>query len=394
MGGTQSKLPFTIHASNVVATKPAPFGFGSELEITSTYVNNYPVPVTLVFRSGFAITVPPNTGNWRQTADFQVHVKYRLGRGVNIDTHRILDAVSESSSVELQALNQSIKESRANIVLSANECTLSYTVKREGVQKHGGGVYVHELDLVMCIGGNVVHHPESPAGRQLRMNESAEASGFRYQIEIVDPHNRFGERFVNVAGKAYRVTTNQFSTKPEGVYLMSTFPDGHERAGEFGVYERLDFDKAEAVLAMFRTASEADVLGNLAEERKRELEDLVHRHKQENLEKEMELNRIKTQLEEQSHRHKSNLVEVESNFKKFSSQLKESEMRAEARQRELDAAQKQIETLRDMRMMHEKERYERRSLDRKDSSEVVKWLPAMVVGLGVLYLKLASGSSS
>jgi septal ring factor EnvC (AmiA/AmiB activator) len=69
------------------------------------------------------------------------------------------------------------------------------------------------------------------------------------------------------------------------------------------------------------------------------------------------------------------------------SRLKLVEMRLEQEAKEREARYATEKAERESRMLRDKEYYERRSYDRKDSSEIVKWVPAMVLGAGVLLSK-------
>ena len=59
----------------------------------------------------------------------------------------------------------------------------------------------------------------------------------------------------------------------------------------------------------------------------------------------------------------------------------------EAKQKSIDAAYAAEKADREARAYRERDYYERRSYDRKDSSEIVKWIPPMVVGAGLIIAK-------
>ena len=222
----QRRLPTTINALRVKAIpqREVPNFSRTDLgfETDVSYKNGLPWPVTAILRNGIALTIPPLAGNYRTHSDFIAYVRYRFARNVNIDVQRILDDVSDSSS------------------------------------------------LVATT------HPESQLGRMLRASQEKINPGFSFRLEINDPYLQFGDRFLNIAGKVYRITASSDTTKPEGVYIR-TSGNIHEVGGSGENF--LTFDAAKQECLLFSTSHEAETLGNLAEAKKREIEELQHQQK-------------------------------------------------------------------------------------------------------------------
>ena len=75
--------------------------------------------------------------------------------------------------------------------------------------------------------------------------------------------------------------------------------------------------------------------------------------------------------------------------------LKQKEIEYEKEAKERDARLKEREVQyarekaeREYRLNMQRDYYEHRSYDRKDSSEIIKWIPPMIVGAGLILSKL------
>ncbi len=400
---TQRKLPTTINADRVRMVSP---GDTSTLnrgdfsyEQTISYKNGLPWPVTVINRNGFSCTVPALIGNARTIVDFVVYVRYRFARNVILDTQRILDVVSEDSPEELRVLKDAIESSKGNLVMNGNECVVMYSVSRQQLERHGGSVYIDELDVAISTTDTptcMTTHPESHLGRMLKASMEKTNPGFTFRLEINDPEKQFGDRFLNIAGRVYRVMSTCDTTRPEGVYLATT-GDSNEPGGAGETY--LKFDDAKQETLLFSTRHDAETLGNVAEARKREIEELQHKQKLEMLKMEEEHKRKLSGMEHELLTFKQEKTRQEAESVKIATELKEREavMMREIKEREAKLTQemKEMEAKfarekaeRDSRRDYEKDYYERRSYVRKDSSEIVKWVPAIAVGLGVVVAKL------
>lgn len=398
VGGLLRRLPVNTTTDHVLNTNPrdplttSRNDFGFETDVS--YKNGLPYPITVVLRNGLSLTIPPLSGNWRDQSNFVVQVRYRFAKNVKIDIHRILDAVDADSTNELIALKDAIRDARINQTANSNECVLTYQVTRSQFESVPDGLYLSNLDITISkdvIGSDsYVVHPESSAGYELRLERRLETSSFKLDIEINDPEQLFGDRFVNVLGRIYRVHARVHPDRPPGVYLTSPNDIDQEACDA----KHYPFETADAELMLFRTASEARTLGNLAESRKAELEELQHNNRIELAKLEMD---FKTQLHDlnmQLNQHKIDKTQREAAHAEEVARLKAVELRLsleaserEARQKSIDAAYAAEKADREARAHRERDYYERRSYDRKDSSEIVKWIPPMVVGAGLIIAK-------
>ena len=356
------------------------FGF----ETTMSYSNGFPYPVVVSLRNGLAVTIPPIADNWASTRDFVVYVRFRFAKDVKIDTHRILDVISDNSSMELKSLKEAIIGAKVNIVRNGHECLLMYTIERSVFEEHRGAIYVHSLDVALSSDNaeRPVFHPESEEGRQIREQYALE-SGLNYHVVIVDKDRRYGKRWVNIGGRVFSINPIYDSTRLDGVYLTTSSPEDHCKLEE--VY--YTFEAATAELMLFQSESDASTLGDQSETRKREFEMAQHEQKLSWIKLEGEHKQQIQSLELQLAKQKQEKADRESELSKEVAALKKSEYALEKEASKREAKYAKEKAAREARMLDEKDYYEHRSYARKDSSEIVKWLPAAVVGVGLLISK-------
>jgi septal ring factor EnvC (AmiA/AmiB activator) len=147
------------------------------------------------------------------------------------------------------------------------------------------------------------------------------------------------------------------------------------------------FESAEAELMLFSSEAEALNLGNQVEAKRREFEELQHEQRVTMLRLENDHKKSIQLMELELAKQKQEKADRENELAKEISRLKKSEYALEKEATKREAKYAKEKAKRDARMNEDKDYYERRSYDRKDSSEVIKWLPAAVVGVGLLISK-------
>lgn len=393
--------PITASCSHVAKVNPrehyntAPItNLGFETHVN--YINGLPYPIVVSLRNGLSLTIPPLNQNWQTSPDFVVLVRYRFAKGVKIDTHRLLDVLSDGASNETKALKEAISEARVNVVHNGHECILRYTIDTRTFEEHRGALYVHELDIALSLDDpeTPVYHPESVRGRELQQQNEKDV-GLVYQLCINDTEQRYGKRWANIGGRVLPVRVIEDHTRKEGVYVTITGHYGLSKTEE--IY--YTFESASAELMLFSTESEAKTLGNMAEERKREFENLQHEqrvltmkmeeaHKTRIHELEMQLAQQKQEKADRENKMAKTIAKLKKAEAKFAYKLEKEAKRLEKEAKRRDAQLAREKAERESRMLGVRDYYEHRSYDRKDSSEIVKWLPALAVGAGVLVSKL------
>lgn len=361
-------------------------GPGAQLSIEKEFFNGFRKAVTMVDRTGMPLVIQPM--NVRGLSKFVVRYTIKYRAGVNIDVERLSNATSEG----MRALRDAVLTGSVQQRMGQCLAQVDYGVDEDDVQRNGGSLYLVNLDLVVStmVGGYVPHHPFSQDGVRNRLvseNETINTAGVvGYSLQIVDNEDVFGSRFININKEIYLVQPAKDPGRLSGVYRASTSPVsesggvGKPRADYFA------FPEAEALLGMFKTYEEANLLGDIAAERKRELETLAHdlkaqesRMKKDRLDREEEFENWRRDLEQKRTAEESERKRQEHWWKTEEARINEASAR-------LKEEQTRVEHLRNIAALERKDHYEERSYVRKDASEFLKWVPAIATGVAALFL--------
>lgn len=281
---------------------------------------------------------------------------------------------SGDNSDTLQALINHFKLNKESnrYFITNNSIVLSYKVYARDLQKISS-VNVAELGYVVtlrqAINDRLPINPNSVLGKELFNTIAEQERGFVFTVDIVDPYGKLGEMFINIGGVVSKVKViRNLNYEKEGIYISRSVqptldnPSGYDR-------QRFELDK-HADVPIFATPalahSHGDVLARLKEEHEINVQTLKYEHEQFKLESE------KVKL-----RHAEQLQTLESTVKL-----------EQARQAKLKSDLEDVKMQKEKEMMALKHEMDMRSLDRKDSSEILKWIPALVVSAGAIMVAL------
>lgn len=387
MTTVNARLPRIVTSSTIdgISSKVDLGQMEVSYETTRTYVNGLPYPITIIDRDNFEVTIPNTTGHLRKTSDFCIFVTFSFRSNVIIDASHILDDISESSPKVLQALKKAIDHSARHKQFSnMDRFQIVYKVTKEHLLNNGGHLYLDDLDIAICNGKNDFDlvHPESEIGREIRFRNQLKDQGFGYKIMIVDPEGVYGFRYINIGGMVYKINPVDDERDP-GVYLLVSAPDHN---GTENRWHHHSFEDADKNLPLFKTASDASTFGDLASERKAELEKLEAERKREAI----EMQRI---IDAEKHRYETKSLELKTKMENYERKQREKTSKAKKKEAELLHQIKLIEAeldrqknMRDARFSELKYELETKQAIRKDSSDSMKYLLPALVGAGAFLL--------
>lgn len=340
----------------------------SPLERTVSYYNHLNDMVLVVGRDGLPFRLP-STG--RRDNTFQVRVTYSVDASVGIDPNNVFYHHG-SDTAEGKALKTAIEaiEEKPNygkrIIFS-----LDYTVSRDDIVNEGGTLYLPDLDIVISVrkdNSPVVHPYSYTATRYQFMEAETDVNNterFGYSIYIVSNDGMVNDKYVNIGGVVYRVPAAENKKLQDGVYLCSDAPVTNNASAPMPRVVQYTFEDAKEKLKLYDSAEEAEKLGDQLVEREKEIKELQVKYRE--LEHDLKIERME-----------------------FEREIEEKKREYERLSLDRQEAQARVEYERNIRAQRDKEYYETRSLARKDSSEVVKFIPTIITGsiaLAVLLFK-------
>jgi hypothetical protein len=301
-----------------------------------------------------------------------------IHHSVKVDVQRLLSAVDEMSSSELKAMKEAFRLTAHGNNYGGAVLILDYPVTVESLKKAGGSIYFQELDTVFSLLSyrDCPPHPFGLAGRNLYLIEEHEKafgdSSFTYAVELIDNMGKYGDRYLNIGNKVYRVSAKQDSSRRDGIYIITHQPvDSDVEMSEKEV-QHYPFEGAEDKLGIFRTAEEALNLGDMSLARRQEILNLEHQ---------VNVNKAELTLVKQGHEREMADKERE---------LRLLEMEREKQQRIIDELRATTEHQLKLERERVKDYYEDKSFERKNDNELLKFLPTVVVGIGAVVMAIRS----
>lgn len=274
--------PYNIE---VVRTPNGPVSrLRGSFETIISYVNGLNDPITIVGRDGINIVIPPD--QYVRSTEFVIRLTYCISKSVNFDSNALLSTVSDDKP-ELKSLKQSDDNRRYSIPHQrGEEIIVEHVINYSVLKRRGGSIYLKERDLIISLHqGNLVPlHPYSDAGEKLTMIEGNKeinsTDTFGISIQIVDNNAEYGDRFTNINNRVYRIPARRQPSMTNGVYFTSS-------ASVTGDYDycppestRHDFADADKVLNLWKRYEEALHFGDVSKAKELEIETLKFQMKQ------------------------------------------------------------------------------------------------------------------
>ncbi len=328
------------------------------VDIRTAFYSGYSKPLRILMRNGAEFIVPKMFNRGEVHGKLIVSQQYSKASTVNLnlDTSSHDDIIPPSA--ERAAVMKSNQYADSAFAGNLSPLWLDYTIDESLLLSKPQGVYIPELDVVLSFDMEVnLVHPRSECGMMLAGIDAGSHldTGFSFGIDIVDPDHHFGCRYVNVDGDVHLIRPTSTRDRAPGVYYWRRTGDGQANL----VCEFANFDKADEKFRLYRTSADAKVFGDIAGERKKELEEATHQAKAEAI-------RMKTELDRLEHL------------------LVMAKLREERDQQEMEFLKTRIKHDLDMKSMVAKDHYESRSHARKDWTEWLKWIPTVVIGIGLV----------
>jgi len=359
----------------------------SPVQYRVEFVNNLGAPVSVLMRNGLKFNMDSEPSFTHRTFTIRVFITINSSAyGSIVDSLR---AAAAGDAPELAVLSQAFGISVEGNMWRGGTLTLDYDLTLEQLYDLGGTVYYHEVDYVVSLETNHahLHHPHSEQGRKNQVlvecplfNDRFEREtggtpiGFGYSITMVNNDGKKQVRYINIANQVYRITPTVDLTKKDGIYIVSNHSMSN-KGGRGGFESRwYDFENAEETLGLWKTPEEARHGGDksiLAKENLARAQAEVERLRAE-----------RSVLDEQNAIEKAQLEAT----------MREHEVRMEKEREEIARERAEREYEEKVRRQKLADHYEEKSYVRKDTSEGLKFLPSLLIGLGALFsvLKLSS----
>lgn len=288
------------------------FNSRPQVEFGYKFYNGLSVSVTVSLRTGARYLIPPTPGV--RTKAFIIATDYLHSHDVIYDTSDLCNAEGQPTSPEAKAIEQALKISNHQPVMLGRKPTsasVKYALSKKDFDKVGGQLYLQNLDVLLSIYNleRSSFHPGTINGQcNDFLNDDPvlkDLVGFSYSIQIVDRHRTYGDRYVNVCGKVFRVSVSSDPNKLEGVFIRHTGESaGLDVLFDIPEAKYYTFEEADKIEWLYKTHTEALTLGDTEAamqreliQRKHHLQELEMKAKAEDLERRREFEAEKRAFE-------------------------------------------------------------------------------------------------
>lgn len=336
------------------------------------YVNTLGVDVMVLDRRGIEFKIPSRFNPTNKTLEFKIIEHYTLLEGVvvNFSEEETDSDIGKYRQHLLDSLQMDSKASR-----TTRKAIVETSFKKTDLSMYNNAVYIKEHDVVVYvpkIGFNVVH----PTTVSLILNgltvNNRNTNGFNFNIKINDPRNKIGSRYLNISGVVYEIVPERDASQIEGVVVSSTTIEGEL------CHVPMSLDEFEKNIKSYKSFEEAELLGNMEEKARQELTKELEQLKHQNATETEKLKASSLLNQAEADRAKQELTSSQTELKNLEAKHKKE---IELINAQVDREKSQME----WQSLQRKAYYEERSYDRKDSSELIKFLP-MVIGAGLVLL--------
>lgn len=364
------------------------------IKINYSYFNYTGGEITIIDRAGMKFTIRPMaSGGTRYGAGIIVVKNYTFHDTVIIDEVSLSDEMSHEETMLRKAF-----ANRRRISPNETAVDIIYNLSPEAFRELNECVYIRELDIVITKGNERVVHPYSESGLLIEANSgnqdgSIAGIGFKWVSHSYEKQTLY----LNLAGTVMAITSVHDMQMDEGFYVFAkgvtdematrltklTLSEAKEKYGltsslydaqnALSVEEKLakdvDFIKSTKRIELIEREHESKMAQHVANEKLllNKIEEIERKHQAER--ESGELDRQKREMD-----HTNYLAKIKMDMEKAQS----------------DMAYLQYKLRREEESNRRDDYWEERSYKRKDSSEFVKWLPGIAVGLGLLLPKLMS----
>lgn len=310
---------------------------------------------------------------------FEIRIQYDL-RDPRVSLLNInLESGDKGSTLATIVENFKSKHSNSNMYITSSSIVLSYKVYSKDLQQTPS-VFVKECGMVITL-RSAIHdrlpiNPKSNLGMELVECIVDHEKGFVFKVDIVDPHNKLGPMYINIGDvvNQVRVIRNP-NYEEEGIYVSRSVeptldnPTGYARTR----FELSEYDKVPLYASPALAMSHGNVVNRLKEEHEIKMQGLKFQHEDIKLKAE----EIKLKHVEKIQRLESEVRVEQNNQIRLKAELDDIKLRKE---KDVTMVKHELDVIKhDMEM---------RSLTRKDSSELFKWIPILIGSIGAILVAI------
>lgn len=354
--------------------------------VSMSYFNYLGYAVSVLDMNNISTTIP-STQSPSGESMFLIEYRIAFTGDVNLNWDTVLNETTTNPTIN--ALQAIIKNGHVKLSNIGNEYIIEYLIKHSTLSKNNFAIYYSDLNIVLAKADKAYNlvHPLSSVGQNLVVSKSDNVTGFQYRVIINDPYSQFGERYVNINGAVFKVRRTVDRAIKPGVYVHSNdecMEHGQYTSGHSNAF--YGFDKADEAIPLYGTAHLAATLGDVNYKQTQEIKAKEIEVKERLAELNIKKLEMEGKIKDMEFAHKKEQLKLESENVRLKDEL---EREKQLREEQSNKAKYEYEN----KAREDKAYYERRSHERKDTSEFLKWIPAVLTGvltIATMLMKLSA----
>lgn len=357
---------------------------------THTVMNMTDADIEIEFKDGIPFKLRPQVRPKNiSVPGVLVRLHYRVGNNVEIGGAHTLNAHTHETYSDVKALQDSVKYLRE--ARDKNRLfDVDYFIPTKKMRELGGVFYVKEVDLLISTNtsNGIGPHPFSRLRDHVRARDAGlmcETTGFFYRLLFIDNEGVYGTHYVNVNGAAYAIRPIKNPSLPDGFHHYTPDSALGDKWEGMTIHTHVPTEEAFTKYGLYKTREEALTHGNSKEIYAAELAD----KKQELRERELEIEKERLEMNK-------TLTDLKSKHELEITKLKnETSVDDEHRERRLTELKMERDRLKDdleYKQLHRKDSYDDRSHKRKDTSEILKFIPVALTAVAGVVGVMVGGS--
>lgn len=350
---------------------------------TMSFHNHLGYAISVLDINNISMTIP-NSQSPTGEPIFIIEYRINFTSDVNINWERVLDEKNSNPTVE--ALKAIVKNNSNNIKLTSfgNEYIIEYVIRHQTLAKNDFALYYSDLNLVVAKADKSYDkvHPLSSVGQSLILNTSENITGFQYRIVINDPYNQFGERYVNLNGSVFKVRRTVDNSIKPGVYVHTKdecMESGNFVNGQSNTF--YEFSEADELIPLYGTVHLAASLGDMNYKQTQEIREKEAEVKERLANLNLKKIEMESRLKDMEYKHKQEYALLERENIRLKDELDREKQQRDDRSSVSKYKMENHSRVLDAHAREDKAHYERRTYDRKDTNEFLKWIPVVLTGI-------------
>lgn len=361
--------------------------------VTYNYHNWLPFNIVVANRDGLKVMVPSKRSNYRKS-EFVIRKEIYIENFYDAGFDKFVSHITDADTMELRLIRDSFYQHVSNTTSHVINIIIEFIVTADHLRECDGSFYYQEIDNVISS-LSVSETPAHPfsvgsveisgtVGKFKLDGIGVERNSLINKIDIIDNNRQHGGHYCKILSNIYKIPSRKDLSKPDGVYFTHTKNNIKNTTSVEFITDYFGFDQDLKEIGIFKSEQEAYNSADINLIRKEEILRLEH-----------ELSLHKAEFSKTKSQFDSDALHRQEEINKLLFSMKTREAELNEKQATMDRERKQFEFDLERKRQAMKDEYEQRGNERKESQELIKMLPMIILSAGAVitaFMKFGNNS--